>query len=125
MTDTDKEQASETQREFAIQRIYIKDVSYEAPNTPIIFNGEWKPESSLNLNSETRQVGDDSYEVDQGYQVIGRMTNVNGQRVTITEYWDGDWKFFDVKVDGRSVFDSEDRGDAIVVARQHMGRCFS
>ncbi len=64
MTDNDKAAAAETPpREFAIQRIYIKDLSFEAPNAPQIFGSEWKPESSLNLNSEAKQVGEDSYEV--------------------------------------------------------------
>ena len=31
------------QFEFQIQRIYVKDVSFEAPNLPTIFNQEWAP----------------------------------------------------------------------------------
>ena len=30
------------QPEFHIQRVYIKDVSFEAPNTPHIFQKEWQ-----------------------------------------------------------------------------------
>jgi len=50
-------------REFALQRIYIKDVSFETPNSPTIFTEEWKPESNLNLNSGVNKLADDTYEV--------------------------------------------------------------
>lgn len=37
--------------QFDIQRIYTKDISLEAPNTPEVFQGgEWKPEVSVDLN---------------------------------------------------------------------------
>ncbi|WP_439234618.1 protein-export chaperone SecB [Lonepinella koalarum] len=48
---------------FQIQRIYIKDVSFEAPNLPHIFHQEWKPNLSFDLSTETKQLGDDLYEV--------------------------------------------------------------
>ena len=32
------------QPEFQIQRVYIKDVSFEAPSTPLVFQKEWQPE---------------------------------------------------------------------------------
>lgn len=51
------------ERFFAMQRIYIKDVSFESPNTPSIFAVEWNPKISMNLSSGRRQVADDTYEV--------------------------------------------------------------
>jgi len=82
MTDNEKEQAAETPREFAIQRIYIKDISFEAPNAPQIFNTEWKPESNLNLNSEAKQIGEDSYEVVLSVTVT---TKVDGKVAFLVE----------------------------------------
>ena len=38
MTDQAQEE-----RQFAIQRIYTKDISLESPNSPHVFLGEWKP----------------------------------------------------------------------------------
>lgn len=46
-----------------IQRIYIKDVSFEAPNLPQIFQQEWKPNLKFDLSTEAKQLGDDLYEV--------------------------------------------------------------
>jgi preprotein translocase subunit SecB len=50
-------------REFALQRIYTKDISFETPNSPDIFQQEWKPESSVNLNTSVNKLSDTAYEV--------------------------------------------------------------
>ena len=57
------ENTEQTPVEFHIQRIYIKDVSFEAPNLPTIFHQEWKPQLGFELDTETVQVDEDLYEV--------------------------------------------------------------
>ncbi|RUO41927.1 protein-export chaperone SecB [Pseudidiomarina aestuarii] len=54
---------AQAQQQFAIQRIYVKDVSFEAPNTPAIFRKEWQPELSLDLNVKNTKIEDNTYEV--------------------------------------------------------------
>lgn len=49
--------------EFEIQRIYVKDASFEAPNTPEIFRGEWNPEVDMDLNSIWKKLEEYIYEV--------------------------------------------------------------
>lgn len=49
--------------QFEIQRIYTKDLSFEAPNTPHTFVDEWKPEVSLNLETKSTRVQDNLHEV--------------------------------------------------------------
>ncbi len=39
-------------RQFLVQRIYTKDISFESPATPQIFQENWKPEIKINLNTE-------------------------------------------------------------------------
>jgi len=51
------------QPQFGIQRIFTKDVSFESPNAPDIFRKEWKPQVKLDLNTATRQLDKDAYEV--------------------------------------------------------------
>jgi preprotein translocase subunit SecB len=51
------------QPQFGIQRIFTKDVSFESPNSPDIFRKEWKPQVKLDLNTQTRQLDNDAYEV--------------------------------------------------------------
>lgn len=56
-------QAQETERQFAIQRIYTKDVSFEAPNSPQVFTQEWRPEINVTLNSNSTKLDDEHIEV--------------------------------------------------------------
>ena len=49
--------------QFAIQRIYTKDISFETPNSPGIFTKEWKPEIKLDLDTRTGQIDEHNYEV--------------------------------------------------------------
>ena len=55
---------SELQPEFALQRIYIKDLSFESPKAPGIFKTRWQPEVKLDLNSSHSALDQkDFYEV--------------------------------------------------------------
>ncbi len=38
--------------QLAIQKIYVKDISFEAPNTPHIFTEQWAPNVDLHLQSK-------------------------------------------------------------------------
>src|SRR5215208_439627 len=49
--------------QFEIQRIFVKDLSFEAPNTPHTFLEEWKPEVSLNLETKSTRISDNMHEV--------------------------------------------------------------
>ncbi|MFQ3231217.1 protein-export chaperone SecB [Reinekea sp.] len=51
------------QPQFGIQRLYLKDVSFESPNSPGVFRKEWKPQVKLDLNTQTRQLDEGVYEV--------------------------------------------------------------
>ena len=52
-----------SQLELGIQRVYIKDVSFETPNSPEIFTAEWKPNMDINLGTETKKLSDNIFEV--------------------------------------------------------------
>ena len=55
---------SEENQQFAIQKIYLKDVSFESPNSPQTFTeGEWKPQINVQINSGNQLVTQDTYEV--------------------------------------------------------------
>ncbi len=58
-----KTDSSENTPQFEIQRIYIKDMSFEAPNTPHTFVDEWKPEVQLNLETKSNRIQDNVHEV--------------------------------------------------------------
>ncbi|HSH30386.1 MAG TPA: protein-export chaperone SecB [Thiohalobacter sp.] len=56
-------EANADDKQFAIQKIYVKDLSFETPNSPAVFTEEWKPEVNLNLNTESRGIAENVYEV--------------------------------------------------------------
>lgn len=47
---------------FSLQRCYLKDVSFEAPNTPAIFLKEWQPKVDVQMNNGIAALGSDVYE---------------------------------------------------------------
>lgn len=52
------------EQQFIIERIYVKDISFEAPNSPSVFTQEWEPDTNLNLNTNVNPLGNDHYEVE-------------------------------------------------------------
>ena len=54
----------QNQQQFAIQKIYLKDVSFESPNAPEVFqDAEWKPEINVQLNTEGKTIAEGVHEV--------------------------------------------------------------
>ncbi|WP_207060834.1 protein-export chaperone SecB [Motiliproteus sp. SC1-56] len=51
------------QPQFSIQRLYLKDASFESPGAPKAFTQEWKPDVNLEINSRTRPLSEELYEV--------------------------------------------------------------
>lgn len=49
--------------QLGLQKIFLKDASFEAPNSPAIFSGDWAPVMTLNLATRHRDVGNDLIEV--------------------------------------------------------------
>ena len=50
--------------DFSITKLYVKDVSFESPNSPRVFEiVEWKPDVDLHLHTETVRFSDTDYEV--------------------------------------------------------------
>ncbi|WP_133130314.1 protein-export chaperone SecB [Legionella yabuuchiae] len=56
-------QQQNQEAQFMIQRIYVKDLSFETTNTPQIFQQKWQPELSLDLNTQHIKLEDNAYEV--------------------------------------------------------------
>ena len=65
-----EQQAAE---QFAIQRIYVKDISYESPNAPAIFRKEWQPAIQLDLDTRSDKLDDTTFEVVLSLTVTARI----------------------------------------------------
>ncbi|MCK0714783.1 MULTISPECIES: protein-export chaperone SecB [Chromohalobacter] len=64
---------TQNQLQFSMQRIYVKDVSFESPNAPSVFQNAFKPKVGLDLNTTSEQVGENLYEV--VVKVTAQVTN--------------------------------------------------
>jgi preprotein translocase subunit SecB len=51
------------ERQFAIQKIYTKDLSFETPNSPQIFTQEWQPHVDVNLATNVTGLEENLFEV--------------------------------------------------------------
>ena len=65
------EQAQGSQ--FSLQRIYIKDLSFEAPKSPDVFRKEWAPKIEMQLSTGFSHLEEDFYEVGLGITVTARV----------------------------------------------------
>lgn len=48
----------QVQQQFAMQRIYTKDMSFESPSTPDVFKKQWQPAVNVDLNTKSNQIDD-------------------------------------------------------------------
>jgi len=48
----------QTQQQFAMQRIYNKDLSFESPATPEVFKKQWQPQVNVDLNTKSDKIDD-------------------------------------------------------------------
>ena len=53
----------QAQRQFMVQRIYTKDVSFEAPNTPQMFQENWSPQINVGLGTEVNRIDGENIEL--------------------------------------------------------------
>ena len=62
-TEQPQAQAEAPQQQFMMQRVYLKDLSFESPVSPAVFKQEWKPQMNVDLNTKSGSLGGDDYEV--------------------------------------------------------------
>lgn len=53
----------EASAQFALQRIYVKDLSFESPRSPQAFKQKWQPQINLELNASNTRMEENLYEV--------------------------------------------------------------
>lgn len=60
----DSHQQQGSAMNFTIQRIYVKDLSFESPETPKIFmHQDWKPDVNIELSVKNEKMENNIYEV--------------------------------------------------------------
>ena len=58
------EQEQATEKQLAISKIYVKDFSFESPQSPEVFTrGDWNPQTGVNLRSTHTGLDGDAHEI--------------------------------------------------------------
>lgn len=55
--------AEQPAKQLVLQKIYLKDMSFESPKAPAIFNQQVTPQTQLNMRSNAKEFGQDMHEV--------------------------------------------------------------
>lgn len=63
MAENETGNSNSQQGQFGVQKVYVKDLSFETPHSPQIFNEELQPTVNLQLANESRKIADNTYEV--------------------------------------------------------------
>lgn len=70
------------QKTIQPQKIYLKDVSFETPNSPQIFTKKWDPEIKVEFQNAAREIDTNLYEVVVSLTVT---TSVEGEAAYLAE----------------------------------------
>ncbi len=69
----EKQAAKQAEQKFGIQRIYVKDISFEAPNSPTSFNEKWEPQLNVEINTQANQLNEGLFEVVLSVTVTAKL----------------------------------------------------
>ena len=84
--ETTTEQSSENaEPQFSIEKIFLKDVSFESPAAPAIFTEDWSPEINMELNSQANPIEKDFYEVELNITVTAKNNEATGFLVEVKQ----------------------------------------
>ena len=59
----------ETGPTFTVDKLYVRDVSFEVPGAPQVFNEQGQPQLQLNINQRVQRIEDGVFEVQLGVTV--------------------------------------------------------
>ena len=81
------------QAQLRIDRIFLKDASFESPSSPEVFLRQWRPELKLDINTQANRLSDNQHQV-----VL---------TITVTAQLEGDMVGFIVEVQQGGIFHIE------------------
>ncbi|MDX8127952.1 protein-export chaperone SecB [Methylomonas sp. BW4-1] len=74
-----------SEKQFAIQKIYTKDISFETPNAPKIFTQKWEPALDLNLGTHVQPIENSMYEVSLTLTVTVKIADTTAYLVEVNQ----------------------------------------
>ena len=85
MSDTKETTSEQTEPHFAIEKIYLKDVSFESPAAPAAFTEDWKPDINMDLNSQGHPIDENVFEVELSITVTAKNNDKTAFLVEIKQ----------------------------------------
>ncbi|GDX86002.1 protein-export protein SecB [Methylococcaceae bacterium] len=76
---------AEQEKQFAIQKIYTKDISFETPNSPQVFVDAWNPSVEFNLSTNVQQLEENLAEVAIKLTITVKSGEVVAYLVEVTQ----------------------------------------
>ena len=73
------------EKQFAIQKIYTKDISFETPNAPKVFTLKWEPALDLNLGTHVEPLDNSMYEVSLTITVTVKIADSTAYLVEVNQ----------------------------------------
>ena len=67
---------------FTVEKLYVKDLSFEAPNAPQVFNEQGQPDLQMKLNQKVQRLAENAFEVSLG---ITLTCTINGRTAYLAE----------------------------------------
>jgi len=71
--------------QFSVDKLYVKDVSFESPKSPQIFGEQAAPQLNMNLSQRVQQLGDTAYEVVLAITLTCTLGEGEGNTVYVVE----------------------------------------
>ena len=82
---TDNEQAQQQGPGFGIEKLYLKDVSVEVPNSPEIFTSRETPKISVELNNNAKPLPEGFFEVALQITVTSKIADKTAFLIDVTQ----------------------------------------
>jgi len=79
------EQGTTEEKQFSIQKIFTKDISFETPNSPKIFTEKWEPTVDFNLGTNVEALEDALFEVSLSVTVTVKCKDSTAYLVEVTQ----------------------------------------
>ena len=73
------------EKQFSIQKIYTKDISFESPGSPKVFTEKWEPSVDFNLGTNSSPIEDSLFEVAITVTVTVKTDQTTAYLVEVTQ----------------------------------------
>ena len=75
-------QAQPQAASFTVEKLYVKDLSFEAPNAPQVFNEQGQPDLQMKLSQKVNRLAEAAFEVSLGITIT---CTLNGKTAYLAE----------------------------------------